>query len=962
MKSTALLLPLACAAVAAAAPALPKADLPEGHELVLAAAPPLVKHPMMAGLDDRGRLFVADSAGVNQTPAQLEKNPPHRIVLLEDTDGDQVYDKSTVFADKVVFPQGALWHQGSLYVASPPGIWKFTDTDGDGVADQREMIVGGFEYTGNAADVHGPFLHPTNGRLYWCHGRKGHKVVRKDGSLVHEGKAAGIWSCLPDGGDVQWHALGCMDNPVEIDFTADGDMVGVVNLFYNQPRADTLVHWQYGAAYDRPDTLAVIADLPRTRDTMPYVHNYGHVAVSGFTVYRSGALNPAWGGDLFVTFFNTQKLVRTRLVPAGATYTATTHEFLKIHDPNVHLTDVLEDGDGSLLVVDTGGWFRQGCPASLVEKPDLRGAIYRVRRTGAPRVVDPYGRNIAWDRQSPADLAKLATDERWLVRRRAASLRPVAPTAVNGAVLRDTANPKARLHALEAIALARQIEPAARAALLAMLAEPLDSALEHAAMYAALTTRCFDLATLREATAPRALRRLLRILEQTRTDEPSQQAILQAARSQLESPDAELAAGAAALLGRNPRALDVLADELQAKLRQPAVAPRALATLVEITSARLDQPAAQSLVAAMLRHPQETVRQAAWRIIAQQSGSVRAKAWVEPLQDSLQAAARGAGGDLPLLLEALARMADRSFDAALGALVRDAARAPAIRLKALAAAYRAGQQLDAESFGLLLELSRGEGSPAARMEAARLLARANLSPTQVTAVAPLLASTGPVELAELLKLARRKLDVPTARLLAEQLARSPVFGAIEESAIRSAFSSHPAEIYEGILMPAVRAAAEAKEAKRRKLEVLTAAAARGRPEAGRALYATSACVACHQAGGLGQAIGPDLSHIGQIRSPQDLLESILFPSATIARDYETHLVETTDRQTIMGTIQSDTSEALVVVGAGGEKRTLPRRQVVAISPSPTSMMPEGLEQTLSEQQLLDLVAWLGTLR
>ena len=201
MKPTALLLPLACAAVAAAAPSVPKADLPDGHELVLAAAPPLVKHPMMAGLDDRGRLFVADSAGVNQTPAQLEKDPPHRIVLLEDTDGDQVYDKSTVFADKVVFPQGALWHQGSLYVASPPGIWKFTDTDGDGVADRREMIVGGFEYTGNAADVHGPFLHPTNGRLYWCHGRKGHKVVRKDGSLVHEGKAAGIWSCLPDGGD-----------------------------------------------------------------------------------------------------------------------------------------------------------------------------------------------------------------------------------------------------------------------------------------------------------------------------------------------------------------------------------------------------------------------------------------------------------------------------------------------------------------------------------------------------------------------------------------------------------------------------------------------------------------------------------------------------------------------------------------------------------------------------------------
>jgi hypothetical protein len=118
----------------------------------------------------------------------------------------------------MTFPQGACWSNGSLYVCSPPGLWKLTDSDNDGVADKREMIVGGFDYTGNAADVHGPFLHP-NGRLYWCHGRKGHKVVQKDGTLVDESLACGIWSCLPDGSDVAWRSLGCGDNPVEVDFT-----------------------------------------------------------------------------------------------------------------------------------------------------------------------------------------------------------------------------------------------------------------------------------------------------------------------------------------------------------------------------------------------------------------------------------------------------------------------------------------------------------------------------------------------------------------------------------------------------------------------------------------------------------------------------------------------------------------------------------------------------------------------
>ena len=84
------------------------------------------------------------------------------------------------FADKMTFPQVAAWLNGSLYVMSPPGLWKLTDTTGSGVADKREMLMSGFDHSGNAADVHGPFAHP-NGRLYWCHRRNGHKDV----SIAH---------------------------------------------------------------------------------------------------------------------------------------------------------------------------------------------------------------------------------------------------------------------------------------------------------------------------------------------------------------------------------------------------------------------------------------------------------------------------------------------------------------------------------------------------------------------------------------------------------------------------------------------------------------------------------------------------------------------------------------------------------------------------------------------------------
>lgn len=175
--------------------------LPVGFEMVVAAASPMVANPTMGCVDDRGRLFVGDSIGVNWSTKKFERETPGRVVMLEDRDGDGVFDRSVVFADRLTVPKGGCWADGSLFVASPPGIWKFTDADDDGVAEKRELVVGGFEWTANGADCHGPRLHP-DGRLYWTHGRKGHTVKQKDGTLVHAGLNSGVWSMKTDGTDL----------------------------------------------------------------------------------------------------------------------------------------------------------------------------------------------------------------------------------------------------------------------------------------------------------------------------------------------------------------------------------------------------------------------------------------------------------------------------------------------------------------------------------------------------------------------------------------------------------------------------------------------------------------------------------------------------------------------------------------------------------------------------------------
>ena len=141
----------------------------DGMTVERVAGPPLVNRPIHADFDEQGRLYVLDSSGSSARGPEQLKEKSHRIVQLTDTDKDGVFDKSTVFADRFMLPEGACWHDGSLYVAAPPEIWKLTDEDDDGIAEKREVWFDGTTLTGCANDLHGPYLGP-DGFLYWAKG------------------------------------------------------------------------------------------------------------------------------------------------------------------------------------------------------------------------------------------------------------------------------------------------------------------------------------------------------------------------------------------------------------------------------------------------------------------------------------------------------------------------------------------------------------------------------------------------------------------------------------------------------------------------------------------------------------------------------------------------------------------------------------------------------------------------
>src|SRR4051794_22479030 len=237
--------------------------LPAGFTIEVAARAPLVARPIVADFDEQGRLYVADSSGSNAKVAEQVKTRPHRIVRLEDTDGDGVYDSRTVFADKMMFPEGLMWLDGSVYVAAPPSIWKLTDTTGNGVAEKRVEWFEGKTLTGCANDLHGPYAGP-DGWVYWCKGAFAQQTYERPGKAPFVTQAAHIFRSRPDGTGLEPVMTGGMDNPVDVVFTPGGERI-FTTTFFQFPangRRDGLVHAVYGGVYGKD--YFVVNDHPWT--------------------------------------------------------------------------------------------------------------------------------------------------------------------------------------------------------------------------------------------------------------------------------------------------------------------------------------------------------------------------------------------------------------------------------------------------------------------------------------------------------------------------------------------------------------------------------------------------------------------------------------------------------------------------------------------------------------------------
>lgn len=999
--------------------------VPPGFVVERAAGPPLVDRPIVADFDEDGRLYVADSSGSNDKVEKQLADKPHRIVRLEDRDGDGRFDSSVVFADRMMFPEGAMWFDGSLYVAAPPSIWKLTDTNGDGVADRREEWFQGKTLTGCANDLHGPYLGP-DGWIYWTKGAFAEQTHERAGQPPLVTRAAHIFRRHPAGTAVESVMTGGMDNPVDVAFTPTGERI-LTATFLEHPqlgRRDALIHAIYGGVYGKPH--AVLDGHVRTGDLLPGLSHFGPSAPSGLTRYASRAFGDDYRDNFFATHFNLRKVTRHVLEPHGATFKSRDSDFLVSASQDFHPTDVIEDADGSLLVIDTGGWYKLCCPTSQLAKPEVLGAIYRVRRRGATRVADPRGRRLPWTSMTPQQLVGHFDDARPAVRERA-----IARIAAHGdqavpalaSALKTATRADARRNAVWA--LSRIDAPSARRAVTMALGDA-DASVQHAAAHVASVWRDPAAApALRDTlTSPSAfLRRVAaealgRIGDRQAVagllaaatsagdasaehsityalieigDAAATAAALQSASSRtkrvalialdgmrdgglqaativplLDSPDAVVRDAAWWIAARHPDWAGELAAYFEGRLRAPALTDAARRQLHDRLTQFVDDPAMQRLLATMAARGDVAIARAtALQTMAATRLRELPAAWISPLVQALT------GGDTETARLAV-RVAGRAAapKAASGELrtaLLSTARASAlpfdVRIEALAAAAGGLGAIDADLFDIVRLALEPSRPVSVRLAAASVIERARLNREQLRALTSILKTAGPLETPRLLAAFAHESDEAIGLELISALESSSGRSNLRADVLEPRLAKYPPSVQERAEALLRSLSADAAQ-QTRQLEALLGALQGGDRRRGQTVFngAKGACSTCHAIGYLGGKMGPDLTRIGDIRSERDLLEAVVFPNASFARGFEPVMVTTNSGAVHGGLLRTERADEIVLTVAEGQDVRIRREDIEDIQPAAISPMPAGYAQVLTKQELADLLAFLKAAR
>jgi putative membrane-bound dehydrogenase-like protein len=950
--------------------ALASFELEPGYRIELAAAEPLIRDPVAIAFDERGRMFVVENRGY---PGPLEgaaQPPPEGVIaLLEDTDRDGRFDKRTDFADKLSSPNGIMpWGRG-VFVSNAPDLLYLRDTTGDGVADERRVILTGFDAT-RTAQIR--FSHPTLGIDNWIYltsGLTGGRVTWPE----HPDRPPVTFTSSDSRVDPFTHAFELVGGQGQYGLTFDdygrrfttSNRRPVMHAVLEPRYLTRNPHLAFSATVQDVSTTgaqAVVWPISADMTTasfhpslMSTPHAGTFTAASGVHIHRGDAL-PAGDRDSIFVCESAQNLVQRQVrSPDGVTFTSRPardgREFLASRDQWFRPVFAANGPDGALYIVDM---YRKVIDhPQYVPEPSRRLLDFDAGKGGG-RIYRIAARDWKADR-TPVDLGSMdaaglsrtlehpnawwrETAQRLLVERRDRSAIPLLRT-----IAESGRSEAARIHALWTLDGLGGLERADVA-----------GALED--RHAAVRENAIQLAETRLNASKDLVSHLLRL-----ADDSDDRVRFRVALALGETDD--------------PRAIPALATLARRGGTQSWVRAAVLSSVRDRSNELFRAFAAASTASASVSPVMQDLGQVlgagqtperCLELIVQIADPEAASSWQAAalfgIAQGLQA--RGLGRD-----GRSAFMTLLSSDSEQARSASQRVRIVLARASALALDEQASAELRLGAIGLLGHTNHA----AAGRTLESLLAPQQPSQIQLAAVRALSQLPEPAAAASLVAPRRWSTFTPETReavlsaLLTDDTRTVVLLDALETGAMppasigssrRNRLMNHRNAAIQKrgrALFAAVESGDRMQAYERLRGTVL---ARTGSATSGQRIFA-SHCATCHTLAGTGAHVGPDLSGIRN-QPAEAILLHVLVPDYEIAAGYHAYNVETRAGRTLFGRLESEAPNSLTLRDASSQSHVILRNQVVSIKESPISLMPNELERAMTEQELADLIAYLKT--
>lgn len=955
--------------------ALDTFQLTRDFQLELAANEPDVVDPVAGAFDEDGRMYVVEmrdypySAHPEDKSPKLGKPLAGKVRLLEDTDGDGKMDRSTIFADKIEWPTAVACYKGGIYVIAAPHLYYFKDTDGDRVADIRDIIFSGFDRH-NVQGLVNNLIWGLDNRLHAAGGLNG-------GTISYRGKEL---FTLGGGNLIRF-------NPVDerLEAWAQGSQFGhsfddwgnrfvcnnsnhimqvvlphpylVRNKFLPVPDVTRSIAKEGAAApvfrRSQAEPWRIVRTRRRAADpkfrqsaaSTELVATGFFTSATGVTIYRGSAYPEEFQGNAFIGDVGGNLVHRKTMSPDKASFIATRAdenvEFIASTDNWFRPVNFINAPDGTLWVLDM---YRETIehPISIpedikafldLESGNDRGRLYRLvspgmKRTSFPKLGSKSSAELVVELASPNSWNR-ETAQRLLWERQDKSVIPqLRKLAVNSQA------PLGKLHALWTLS---GLEGLDVPTLLVVLADGHPGVRENA----------LRLADKLAGDSPELQQAILKLVS-----DPEYRVRLQLAFSLGEINSAAADAGLVQLAIADVADSDLRTAWLSSILGREGKLVQQLLATPEFVSAShalsLLVPLAGVAGGAGDQHQLSLLLTS----IADEKLPI---VWQQRLLESLGEGLARQGKTVASILKSseipettrntVNNLFNQAVTRAQNQELTEGDRTAAITLLQFADPSVSGPALP--------QFFTPQTSPALQSAAVATL----IALDQTDGIQSLLDESWTALGPAVRKQAIDRLSISVPRL--KQLLASVEAGQIRPSEIdrdkKQAFLKHPnAEIKD------LAAKLFGMESNPDRAKVLAdyqpALQLMGDRTRGEAVY-KKICANCHQVGTQGHAIGPNLATTSN-KSHADLLINILDPNREALPLYQTYTIETDQGKILTGMIGAESATSITLKRAEGVQETILRTNIVQIVSNGVSLMPEGLEKELNQQQLADVIEFI----